>query len=736
MPTEAVFLHITDPHLDDAENVIERDDHKISMEGIAHQSRTTLLEASFVRVAAALAERQIRLDGVIVSGDAGDRSSEEGQKRVFELISSHFSRFGISAANIVSVPGNHDVMRGTSPGSEGRYRIFNEVWRKKGCVTPWLDQIDSPTSPFEKHALASPNEDWIILSLNSSNWSQSQIKLPEAIEEIWPILHEIPNVDPEVQAKLRATLDRLRSVDMARISGEQLEYVRIQLTKAAKAESTRRLRIAVLHHHIHAPGVREELKPFSDMTNLSLFRAFLREQKIDVVIHGHKHESAINYDYIDDGVGRDLHRTLVVSGGSLVGSGEGGPVRLLTFHGLPSTPELRVEEFTIPRNGIETETESSGPHPLWQKEEAVPDGPILLQSTDINVLYERAIKVASRIKDGSTLILHLDAEDGCQDDLPLPSAYEIPGITGQNARAKWLKELVEWWQEPHSKLAVRLPQAHGARMRRFGGKLDQIDRIKKLLATKTTTRAIAVLLDPFVDFEPGLVKKEEFASFCLVQFTRREISSGDGASPRKEEKPRLDCIAYYRAQEFRQWWPINMAELRLVQRQISSEINALPGRITTIAADARVSATAPMQAIVPIIDRWSDHAPETLHILANTLAKDEPYSTKQRVVIDEWMLSLESQILATKEWNPDGMPVALEGFKTLRDYLRASEPPTDRTQNICGLLERQIELNEMWTSSNRDKRAFENWADRTANNLAKLRDLSAEIGGESRIRSE
>ena len=583
-----------------------------------------------------------------------------------------------------------------------------------------------PSNPIENHYLAGTGQDWLVLPFNSSNWSQGKIKLPAKIADIWPTLHDIADVDLETKTAPRATLDGLLHVDMARISETQLEYARKLLSKAASEDKSRPLQIAVLHHHLHAPGVREELKPFADMTNLSLFRAFLREQKIDVVIHGHKHESAISYDYIDDGAGRDPHRALIVSGGSLISGGNGSPVRMLTFRGLPSTPELSVEEFEIPRGGMKTNVRSDPPHRLWQKEEALPEGPVLLQSTDINTLYDRAIKVVSDQGGGRTLILHLDADDDGFGDLPLPRAYEVPGISDETGRIKWLSDLVEWWQEPHSKLSVRLPQAHGARMRRFGGKLDQVERIKQLLRTKTTTRAIAVLLDPFVDFETEL-RKEEFASFCLVQFSRREVPRESGGSAKQTDKPRLDCIAYYRAQEFRQWWPINMAELRLVQRQISVAIGALPGRITTIATDARFNATAPMQAIVPIIDRWSDHSPETLHILANALTSERSYSTKQRDIVAEWIASLESQVSATKAWNPDGMPVALEGFKTLRSYLLVSEPQTERLEKLCDLLDRQIEFNITWTDSNREQSDFQKWADKSAAVLSELRDISMQL---------
>ncbi|WP_312414316.1 metallophosphoesterase [Shinella sp.] len=723
MTKEAVFLHVTDAHLDGGIQVVKRDDHKEKISGIDHPTRNRLLASTFQRVAEVLSSRHMQLAGVIFSGDATDKSKLAGHKHLYELILDHFSDFGIEAANIVAVPGNHDVLRGSAPGSAARYQDFQSVWRVPGCVTPWLDEIDKASEPVEGHMLAAPERDWLVLPINSSNWSQIKLRLNDTIAPVWEKLHEVPGLKMAERAALRESLDDLLHADMARVSEEQLEYARKLLAATQPPDGRRQLKIAVLHHHLHSPGLREEVKAFADLTNLSLVRTFIRQQKIDVVIHGHKHESTVGYDYIDDDAGGDVHRTLVISGGSLIGDGGGHPVRLLTFKGMPSTPEVTVEEFGVPRGGTLTEIRPQKVRRLWQAEEALPGGPVVLQGSDMDVLYDRAIKVVGDGLGGGALVVHLDADDTAGDDLPLPRAYEVPGIKDDAGRQKWLGELVRWWQEPHSKLAVRLPQAHGARMRRFGGKLDQVERIKRLLKTKTTTRAIAVLLDPFVDFESG-DSKEEFASFCLVQFTRREPADTGPRLEGNAAKPRLDCIAYYRAQEFRQWWPINMAELRLVQRQISSGIGALPGRITTVAADARYITTAPMQAIVPIVDRWSDHSPETLHVLANALVSDLPFTARQQEVVEEWLLSLENQLLATQAWNEDGMPVALEGLETLRSYLVASEPETQKGKALSDVLERQIALNRNWTRSKRQEPDFENWAPGTKANLQSLRQLS------------
>jgi 3',5'-cyclic AMP phosphodiesterase CpdA len=720
----ATFLHVTDAHLDGGTQVIKRDDHKATISGIDHLTRDQLLNSTFERVAEVLTARKTRLTGVIFSGDGADKSKLAGHKHLYDLLLEHFASFGISAANIIAVPGNHDVLRGSDPGSIERYEGFNSIWRETGCVTPWLDGIDKVAKPTAGHILTDHECGLLVLPINSSNWSQTKLGLDATVAAAWPKLHEVPGLSIDAKKTLRKGLDDLLHIDMARVSEDQLEYARKMLAASARSHGPHQLRIAVLHHHLHSPGLREEVKAFADLTNLSLVRTFVREQKIDVVIHGHKHESAVQYDYIDDGDGGDLHRALVISGGSLVGGDGGSPVRLLTFQGMPATAEVAIEEFGVPRGGVGTEIKSTKVRRLWRTEESLPGGPVVLQGTSIDLLYVRAIKVVGDGHGGGALVVHLDAEDTDQGLLPLPESYEVPGIKDEAGRQKWLGELVRWWQEPYSKLAVRLPQAHGARMRRFGGKLDQIERIKRLLKTKTTTRAIAVLLDPFVDFEAGS-EKEEFASFCLVQFTRREPSHNGTRLAGDAAKPRLDCIAYYRAQEFRQWWPINMAELRHVQRQISAAIGAVPGRITTVAADARYITTAPTQAIVPIIDRWSDHSPETLHVLANALTSETPYTDRQQEIVDEWLLSLDNQISATGAWNPDGMPVALEGLETLRSYLLGSEPKTSKVRVLCELLERQIALNRGWSRSKREEADFENWAPGTKTNLRDLQRLSA-----------
>lgn len=199
-----------------------------------------------------------------------------------------------------------------------------------------------------------------------------------------------------------------------------------------------------------------------------------------------------------------------------------------------------------------------------------------------------------------------------------------------------------------------MPFVHGTRLRRYGGKIDQIERIKKLLKHKASTRALAVLVDPFRDFTAD-GSGEEFASFSLVEFKRRNLGNGRSS---------VEVIAFYRAQEFARWWPINVAELRSLQIEVCRHLNFDPGRITTIAADARTHSRSPTQVAMPIVDRWLDQAPERLHALANALVQKGARNDKERAALAGWGRCLTELEDVAKNYNPDGVPVAVEGSRS------------------------------------------------------------------------
>jgi len=205
-----------------------------------------------------------------------------------------------------------------------------------------------------------------------------------------------------------------------------------------------------------------------------------------------------------------------------------------------------------------------------------------------------------------------------------------------------------------------VPYIHGARLHRYGTNVNQIERIRALLEKKQTTRAIAMLIDPAVDFRE-MPEQADFASFCLVQFSRRDVSPG---------LTYIDCVGYYRAQEMVKWWPINVAELHKLLLDVGESFKAKPGRITTVTACARSLARAPTHVAMPVIDRWLDHSPEKYFVLANALLSGLPLTKSEQGVLREWNECLGDLIRAANDGSGDGgTVVAIEGPRLLARYL-------------------------------------------------------------------
>jgi hypothetical protein len=720
MPGTATFLHLTDTHLASAGTAFPRDDHKIVVRGIEHDTREKALELTLSRLADRLSKEGRRLDGVIFSGDAQDRGRPGGHQILFELLNTHFGRVGVTAANIVAVPGNHDVPRGSPPSSEKRYEAFTDIWRKAGCVTPWLDGIDTVATDGGLHCLMSPDRLWAVFPINTSNWSHAAVTLPEPLASAWDGLPTLlAGGDADKEGQYRHQLDGLARYDMARVSSRQLEILRGLIEGIPQPAAGRQLRIAVLHHHLRAPSLREELKPFADVSNLEQVRAFLRDRGIVVVVHGHKHEHAAQFEHIYDQDGSSDHRTLVISGATFEPGRETDAVRLITVTGMPNSPSITIEPITVPHGGVDSRDPPMITRRLWSSGAAA-GAPMVIQGSDLDEVYDRACAAAATDAANGMLIVHLDLPTGANRELPLPANYPLPEPMDETERRRWLNELVAWWQLERSGLEHRMPFVHGTRLRRYGGKINQIDRVIKLLKNKASTRALAVLIDPFRDFTAdGL--NEEFASFCLVEFKRREL----GGSRRA-----VDAIAFYRAQEFARWWPINIAEMRHLQWEICLALGFVPGRITTIAADARTHSRSPTQVAMPIIDRWLDQAPERLYLLANALVHRSARDGAQREVVRGWERALADLEATATQYNPDGLPIAIEGLKMLASYLEVVDEGDDSgLRELVRILQRLARANEGYEDGERTKADFDRWAPSALESVAELQRMTKERVG-------
>ncbi|MBB4095674.1 metallophosphoesterase [Brucella pecoris] len=715
MSDRALFLHLTDAHLMASGNPLPRDDHKVNIPGITQETREAALEFMLSRLAERLKKEALELDGVLFSGDAQDKGEAGGHRILFELLIKHLADVGITPANIVAVPGNHDVLQDSLPSSSERYTQFVETWRTHDCVTPWIDGIDSAPTDGGSHALVAKDCKWAVYPINTSNWSQVSSILPAPLSDVWDKIPALlSDGDQNLATVLRKQLNGLARYDMARVSSAQLEALRHQIEATEKPAAGKQLRVALLHHHLRAPSLREELKPFADMSNLEQLRGFLRDRRIAIVIHGHKHEHAAQYEHLYEQDSEAHWKTLVISGSTFEAGRETDAARLISISGMPFNPTIAIEPLPLPRAGVDMKPAPLLIKRIWS-DEPLPNAPVVIQGKDIDEVYNRACEAAATEAKEGTLIVHLDLPASSPGSLPLPNDYPIAEPLNEKERRDWLKELVAWWQLDRSGLDHRIPYVHGGRLRRFGGKIDQIARVKNLLREKASTRAVAVLVDPFRDFTID-GKGEEFASFCLVEFKRRNGSGG---------RQELDAIAFYRAQEFARWWPINVAELRFLQWEICGELGFTPGRITTISADARTQSRTPTQVAMPIIDRWLDQAPERIHLLAISLGHRTIDGASQSEAVLGWERTLDDLQNAASVYNPDGVPTAIEGLQLLATYLRVGNDGDVQIDEAVALIEDLANRNRTFERGSKDKSDFDSWSPAVMRAVQKLRKFTA-----------
>lgn len=744
MSTTARFLHVTDTHLSDGARS-DMMDAKLAVPGIEDPTKIEALKVTAEHLAERLKAQNCLLDGVLFTGDAQDKAAPHGHDELRKVLQEALGDVMHAHARFVATPGNHDVPKGSSPGAEVRYAEFTKAWRKTEpeAVTPWLDKIDAPNTDTaearRRHSFVDPNGNWAIYPINSSNWSHTQVDIPREIENGFGALREEvekagddtwARIAPIIEEQIRTPLKKQFLFDIAHVSEQQLEALKPIIRSGATAGKAP-VRIVVLHHHLIAPTLRAEIRPFADIMSLSGLRTYLRQNEIDIVIHGHKHVDAISYDsvYDHDPIQKsDPRRMLVLSGGTFDGLHGDSSMSLIEITGLPSAPNVEVERIRLGRRGLDLKQGPRRSMRLWRTNEQIPGGPVVIHGDNIDDVYARAVEAASKEANQAMLIVHLDLPDpkangvGDKERLPFPSTYRVQGVGAQEEerQREWVKDLAEWWQLSRSNLEARIPYIHGTRLRRFGNQFDQIKRIVSLLKSAgSTSRAVAVLVDPLRDFEAA-GSGEEFASFCLVQFRRR---------PGQHESVYLDCTAYYRAQEFKHWWPINVAELRLLQTEVAKKVSCVPGRITTIAADARVTATrSPGQVAIPVIDRWLDRSPEKIFALACCLCSGAPPAGDVRV-LDEWRRYLESQIQATEMalLNEDASPVAVNSLEVLAAYMEAHPVPRVGLDEFTKSLKKLARENRIYEASSKDLQAFNNWAEDARSLCKSLLSSSPEL---------
>lgn len=699
--TKLTFLHVTDCHLTKSA-IVETVDKKVKVGGMLHPLRTDMLRNTLRSLAVKLKGEGTELAAVLFSGDGTFQGDPDGQALLRDMLVSELATVGITKANLVATPGNHDVIARSEPSKQSRYDLFLKAWiNSDPVVVPFLDGVHKLDElKFSEHVLKDPEGAWAIFPINTSNWSQ--LSIPDEGNEKVANLRKY--VNGSTSTDLIKALEKLCTYDIARVSPDQLRALKEMVKQAGEV----RLRIAVLHHHLLPVDGREEFKPFSDVTNLGEIRQVLRELDFHIVVHGHKHVTAAYYDHIypDNSESVAAHRILTLSGGSFGPTGQrpDNPLRLIEIDGVPNAPVCKIRSVCSDSAGRPLKITDSSNYRLWEDDQTA-SGPTTIYGKSIDDVYARAIQSVKQAPD-RTIICTVDFQQ--QEETPFPLAY--PYGENEEERRAWFEETVRWWQLPASRIEARIPYIHGSRLKRYGGGTDQITRVVELLQSqketsseKATSKAIAFVVDPVRDF----IKGKPFASFCFVQFCLRPDN-------------RLDCIGYYRAQEFNYWWPVNVAELRHLQLEVAGRVPVSPGKITTITPYPRLSLGIrhPSKVAVPLIDQWVDNHPVRIAQIALALTNSTCKSINDGIRF--WKRCLDDLThAATADYHEDGVQVSIEGLELLRDWLDAA----GESLGVIKLIDDLLTANRAHMGSRHMKEDFERWGKQVSPILGSLRNF-------------
>src|SRR5262249_52054632 len=125
--------------------------------------------------------------------------------------------------------------------------------------------------------------------------------------------------------KAARVFPKIRTRDMPRVSPWQLDVLRALLLQLDKKSGGKITKIVTLHHHLSPVSDLEENKSFESVANLGRLRSFLRHNRVNLVLHGHKHTPHAYREVVhpfSKNANATTHGVLVISGGTI---GMGAP---------------------------------------------------------------------------------------------------------------------------------------------------------------------------------------------------------------------------------------------------------------------------------------------------------------------------------------------------------------------------------------------------------------------------
>ena len=723
------LLHLSDLHLslwDESDEVGDYKRNVIPAE--ARQRGRRILESTLHSVSHRMEEQGIVLDAVVITGDVTYQHRTDG----FEILTATLER-GLGerlpdVGRIVVVPGNHDVAWEAGPGTPERYDRFLRHVRSQGYVTPMLEGIDlnvegeriSAVDPL----LVGSDESYAVVAVNSTDFCGVIERLEGLDGDDLLRLEELAVGEPLLK-RVRAELHRLTLFDIARVSQPQLTAVGGLLNDLRRRmpppSEGGPLRIAALHHQLLPVSSAEEVKPYETMVNLGEFREFLRSNEFSIVLHGHKHVNRLYWDHHYRG--GDQRKTLDPGSGWPIFVCSSGAIEGFDSE-IAKLIEIPERQRTRPRRQVMriSHIDAVGPGAQGREQyrmtrvrlpragQRAGEPHSLFEGLTASEVYAQVRERFDEVREGGRLhhvICHV-VEGQSGKDLPLG----YPEMPGHEDPARWLDDTVAWWSKETSKL-WGLRFTHGERIHSYAQTIDQLANcVATIKADTGTGRAIVSLFDPRVDE----IKRKgmKFPSFTSLQFVVRE-------------ERWLDCIAHFRVQEMKYWWPVNLCELARLQEEViarlhSERVELAAGAILTITGVAHVLDTPP-KVLVPLIDRLFEDDQDRLRSMAEALFRTE--ARERARGLDDWSRILEDWVPADRI-EVGGVPVPVTGLEALRNEVnwRAREYGEAKGDEVVRILDRMIEDNMHFLDSERldsdHHRAWRNWSVWTRQSIAHL----------------
>lgn len=630
-----MILHLSDVHFGKDQPWERATDDKAGIVPRDENSRLQVMRTALSAVQKHLTAEDLELDAVVIGGDITTAYDEDGFTRFTTLLDE------IKLADpdrLIAVPGNHDVDRAIDPGIAEKYAKFLKHTRAAGMRTPFCDGVDTIEEAEAKPILEL--DDCVIAAINSANWCGVGVA-SDGVEHRY---------------------------DAARVSEDQLEFLTDRLRDH---EIEQKLRIAVLHHHLLPVTEDEEAKPFESFTNLARLRAWISTHRFHAVLHGHKHRSVITWDHVHDYGDHEVPPTRVLVISAPTPTTWGAPVCRIIRVGEAAgrkpvryAPRLVVDTVNAERHErrIEPTTVSIDLHePL-----SFPPALVSIDAETADAAYERLVSELDR-RPGRLLNVVCVVRDP-------KSAEELPtNFAGKLADPpQWFDDAVTWWQAPAPLLVAsgEAPFNHGERLYASGGAEGELDAAARLLGS---TKAMVFLTSA------QELRTRPTPAFVTIQLVVASDGLGD----------RLDCVGYFRKQDLTLWWPVNVAELRSIQRRVldlGTERPMRAGHLVTIAAEAIHDDVMPRLSGT-YVDRAIDLRPEVLMKMAYEVAHgpSDPADLAQRNEIHALWASTFADIHPLGDADIEDFPSL--GIARLLEHLRVFRDVGGRT-NVALLIKR------------------------------------------------